>query len=87
MTQRAADRPPAAPKGLHIPPEDAAYLVMLLLEVAANLWQQERRKWATRRMTLTENLEYALGHEGGFTTIMRRSRSKRRSRRAVTHHG
>jgi hypothetical protein len=78
VTQRADDTPPAGSKGIHIPPEDAAYLVMLVLEVVGTLWQQQRRKWAASTMSFKQNLEYALGHEGGFTTIMRRSRTKRR---------
>ena len=78
MTPRAEDRPPAPPKGIHIPPEEAVFLAMLLIEVVGTIWQQERSKWAMRKLTMNRSLEYALGHEGGFTTLMRRARRKRR---------
>jgi hypothetical protein len=79
VTPPADDRPPATRKGIHIhiPPEEAAYLVMLLLEVAGTLWQQQRAKWDMQKVTMVRSLEYGLGHEGGFTTLLRRSRVKR----------
>jgi hypothetical protein len=78
VTRSAEDAPPARSKGIHIPPEDAAFLVMLLLDVAGTLWREQRYKWATSKTMALRNIEYALGHEGGFTTMMRRSRTKRR---------
>ena len=78
VTRPAEETPPARSRGIHIPPEDAAFLVMLLLDVAGTFWRQERYKWARSKASALRNLEYALGHEGGFTTIMRRSRTKRR---------
>jgi hypothetical protein len=77
VTPRAQDRRPERPTGIHIPPEEAAFLVMLLLEVAGTLWQQERARWSMRKLTMQRSLEYALGHEGGFTTLLRQSRLKR----------
>jgi hypothetical protein len=81
VTPRADDRPPPVPKGIHIPPEEAAYLVMLLFEVVGTLWREERSKWAMRKVTMLRSLEYGLGHEGGFTTLLRQSRAKRGARR------
>jgi hypothetical protein len=80
VTERAAKRPAEPPKGIQfprIPPEDAAFLVMVLLDVLTTLWQQERAKWSMRKLTLQRNAEFALGHEQGFTTLLRRSRPKR----------
>lgn len=78
MTAPADDRPPASFKGIHIPPEDAAFLAMLFLEVAGTLWRRERAKWNLRTVTARRSLEYALGNEGGFTSLLRQSRLKRR---------
>ena len=78
VTRSAEESTPTGFKGIHIPPEDAAFLVMLLLDVAGTLWRQERYKWAMRKATATRDLEYALGHEGGFTSMLRRARTKRR---------
>jgi hypothetical protein len=78
VTQRADDRPPARPRGIHIPPEEAVFLVMLGLDVIGTLWQQQRSKWAMQKLTMSRSLEYALGHEGGFTSLMRQARLKRR---------
>jgi hypothetical protein len=77
VTPRADDRPPATFKGIHIPPEEAAFLVMLLLEAVGTVWQQQRAKWAMRKLTMQRSLEYALSHERGFTTVLRQSRLKR----------
>ncbi len=77
-TPRAEDRPAPSFKSIHIPPEDAAFLVMLMLEVAGAVWRQERAKWNTRKVSMQRGLEYALGNEGGFTELVRRSRVKRR---------
>ena len=79
MTPPADDRPPASIKGIHIPPEEAAFLAMLLLEVIGTLWRQERAKWNLRKVSAQRSLEYALGNEGGFTAMLRQSRLKRRS--------
>ena len=80
VTERAEKRTAEQPKGIqlpHIPPEDAAFLVMVLIDVAMTLWQQERAKWSMRKLTLQRNAEFALGHEQGFTTLLRRSKTKR----------
>jgi hypothetical protein len=77
VTQRADD-PTTRPKGIHIPPEDAVFLAMLLLEAAGTALQQQRSKWAMQKITMRRSLEYALGHEGGFTALMRQARLKRR---------
>jgi hypothetical protein len=80
VSERAEKRPAEPAKGIqfpHIPPEDAAFLVMVLVDVAMTVWQQERAKWAMRKLTLQRNAEFALGHEQGFTTLLRRSRTKR----------
>jgi hypothetical protein len=77
VTSRADDRPPTSFNGIHIPPEEAAFLVMLLLEVVGTLWQQERAKWSMRKLTMQRTLEYGLGHEGGFTTLLRQRRQRR----------
>jgi hypothetical protein len=78
VTPRPDDRPPAPPNGIHIPPEEAVFLGMLLIDVIGTVWKQERSKWAMRKLTMSRSLEYALGHEGGFTTLLRRARLKRR---------
>jgi hypothetical protein len=80
VTSRPEDRPPASSKGIHIPPEDAAMLAMLFLEVAGALWRRERSKWNMRKVTAQRSLEYALGNEGGFTALLRQSRTKRRAK-------
>ena len=77
MTPRAVDRPSVKLKGIHIPPEEAAFLVMLLLEAVGTVWQQERAKWSMRKLTMQRSLEYALAHENGFKTLLRQSRLKR----------
>ena len=77
VTPRQEDRPPAPLKGIHIPPEEAAFLAMLLLEVVGTLWQQQRSRWAMRKLTMQRSLEYALAHEHGFTTLWKQSRLKR----------
>jgi len=51
---------------------------MLALEVVGTLWRHERAKWNLRKVTMQRSLEYALGNEGGFTTVLRHSRRKRR---------
>jgi len=79
VTPPPEDRPPVAFKGIHIPPEDAALLVMLFLEVAGTLWRRERAKWNMSKVTARRSLEDALGNEGGFTTMLRQSRRKRRA--------
>jgi hypothetical protein len=77
VTPRADDRPPATLKGIHIPPEEATFLVLLLLEAVGTVWQQQRSKWAMRKLTMQRSLEYALAHEHGFRTLLRQSRLKR----------
>jgi hypothetical protein len=75
---RRAEKPTREPlKGIHVPPEDAAFLVMLFIDVAMTFWQHERAKWSMRKLTLQRNAEFALGHEQGFTMLLRRSRQNR----------
>lgn len=78
MTRPADDRPTVSFKGIHIPPEDAAFIAMLLLEAAGTFWRKERAKWNQQKVSMQRNLEYALGNEGGFTSLLRQSRLRRR---------
>jgi hypothetical protein len=78
VTRPADVKPPVRLRDIRIPPEDAAFLVMLFFDVATTAWRQERDKWSRSRASALRSLEYALGHEGGFTTILRRARTKRR---------
>jgi hypothetical protein len=49
----------------------------LLLEVVATVWQRQRAKWSMQKLTVQRNVEFAVGHDNGFTTLFRQFRSRR----------
>jgi hypothetical protein len=71
------DRPAAPSFAIHIPPEEAALLVLLLLEAVATVWQRQRAKWTMQKLGIQRNVEFAVGHDHGFTILLRQFRSRR----------
>ena len=60
--------------GIHIPPEDAVALGLVMLEVAADAWARQRNRYTMSMLAFRRNLEFAIAHEGGFRTLLRNSR-------------
>ena len=60
--------------GIHIPPEDAVAIGLVLLEVAADAWARQRNRYSMSMLTFRRKLEFAVAHEGGFRTLVRNSR-------------
>jgi hypothetical protein len=60
--------------GIHIPPEEAVALALVVVEVAADAWARQRNTYSMKMLTFRRKLEFAVAHEGGFRTLVRNSR-------------
>ncbi len=71
--------------GIHIPPEDAVALGLVMLEVAADAWARQRNRYLDEHARLSAQSGFAIAHEAGSghscaTRASTRSRSARRLR-------
>ena len=59
---------------VHIPPEEAVTIAFFAIEVAASAVLRQRNSLSLRWLAIRRDLEFAIGHEGGFRQLLRQSK-------------